>query len=77
MVHEEIEGLLLPGAPGVLVATEAAQQLDARTVAGSVVGTTTHTHTGWFDYPCEFTPKIVLSLTLNVLLTLIRILTLT
>ena len=45
MVHEEVEGLLLPGAPGVLVATEAAQQLDARTVAGRVVGTTTHTHT--------------------------------
>ena len=39
VVHEEVEGLLLPGAPGVLVPAQAAQQLDAGPVAGGVVST--------------------------------------
>lgn len=39
VVHEEVKGLLLPGPPGVLVAAEAAQKLDAGPVAGCVVGT--------------------------------------
>lgn len=39
MVHEEVEGFFLPGPPGVLVPTQAAQQLDTRPVAGGVVGT--------------------------------------
>lgn len=39
VVHEEVEGLLLPGTAGVLVPTEAAQQLDAGPVAGGVVST--------------------------------------
>lgn len=39
MVHEEVEGLLLPGTAGVLVPTEAAQQLDASPVAGGVMST--------------------------------------
>lgn len=40
MVHEEVEGLLLPGTAGVLVPTKAAQQLDASPVAGGVMSTT-------------------------------------
>lgn len=39
VVHEEVEGLLFPGTAGVLVPTEAAQQLDAGPVAGGVVST--------------------------------------
>lgn len=39
VVHEEVEGLLLPGTAGVLVPAEAAQQLDAGPVAGGIVGT--------------------------------------
>lgn len=39
VVHEEVEGLLLPCTAGVLVPTEAAQQLDAGPVAGGVVST--------------------------------------
>lgn len=39
VVHEEVEGLFLPGAAGVLIPTEAAQQLDAGPVAGGVVST--------------------------------------
>lgn len=39
MVHEEVEGLFFPGTAGVLVAAQAAQQLDAGSVAGGVVST--------------------------------------
>lgn len=39
VVHEEVKGLLLPGTAGVLVPTEAAQQLDTRPVTGGIVGT--------------------------------------
>jgi len=39
VVHEEVEGLFLPGPAGVLVPTEAAQQLDAGPVARGVVTT--------------------------------------
>lgn len=39
VVHEEVESFLFPGTPGVLVPTEAAQQLDAGPVAGGVMST--------------------------------------
>lgn len=37
VVHEEVKSLLLPGPAGVLVPAEAAQELDASAVTGSVV----------------------------------------
>ena len=47
VVHEEVEGLLLPGAAGVLVPAEAAQQLDAGPVAGGVVSTARREREGY------------------------------
>lgn len=39
MVHKQVESFFLPGSPGVLISTEAAQQLDTCTITGGIVST--------------------------------------
>ncbi len=39
MIHKQVEGFFLPSSPGVLITTEAAQQLDTCTITGGIVST--------------------------------------